>query len=256
MTSQCQTMISPEETAGQKPQENSSFLAKQKNNFSCLWWTVPLALLFCYIPFSSIIDLKIAHFFSIAGKFKAPKWTWAVYTYGLIPGQILFASCLLTCLVLFLQNVRSRLFFSSLYICLTLVIGGGVISHALFKQFWQRPRPKQTVLFGAKYPFCPIWKSYKGKKDRHLRSLPSGHATMGFYFLSLYFVGRRLKKIYLALFGIGMACFMGTLLSFVRFFQGGHFFSDSVLSLFIMWQTCYWLDRALGDYFVEREAYS
>ena len=248
MTSQRQTIFSPEEKARRKPQEY--------NSLSYLWWMTPLLLFFCYIPFSSAIDLKIAHFFSIGGKFKAPKWTWDVYTYGLIPGQILFATSLLTCATLFLQNSRSRLFFSSLYICLTLVIGGGLISHALFKQFWQRPRPKQTILFGAKYPFCPIWKSYKGKKDRHLRSLPSGHATMGFYFFALYFLGRRLKKFYLALFGIGMACFMGTLLSFVRFFQGGHFFSDSVLSLIIMWQTCYWLDRALGDYFVAREAYS
>jgi lipid A 4'-phosphatase len=100
-----------------------------------------------------------------------------------------------------------------------------------------------------------MWKCYKGKKDRHLRSLPSGHASMGFYFLSLYFIGKRLRKKYLTLFGAGMALFLGTLLSFVRFSQGGHFFSDSVLSFFIMWQTCYWLDRLLEDYFVERKAY-
>jgi lipid A 4'-phosphatase len=221
-----------------------------------VWWLLPLVLFFCYIPFSSAIDLKIADFFSVEGRFKAPKWTWNVYTYGLIPGQILFVISIVTAFILYFPNARSRLFVPSIYICLVLIVGGGLVSHAIFKQFWQRPRPKQTTLFGAKYPFCPLWKSYKGKKDRNLRSLPSGHASMGFYFFALCFVGRRLKKKYLALFGITMACFMGTLLSFARFSQGGHFFSDSVLSLIIMWETCYWLDRVMGDYFDSREAYT
>lgn len=218
-----------------------------------LWWIIPLVLFCCYLPFSSLIDLKIAQFFSVGGKFKAPKWTWVVYTYGIIPGQLLFIGSLVTSLFLYCKKSRTPLFFSSLYICLTLIVGGGLVSHALFKQFWQRPRPKQTTLFGAKYPYCPVWKSYQGKKDRHLRSLPSGHASMGFYFFSLYFLGRRLRKKYLALFGMGAACLMGVLLSYARFAQGGHFFSDSVLSLFIMWQTCYILDRLLEDSIVQRK---
>lgn len=212
------------------------------------WWIVPCLLFLCYLPFSSMIDLEVAHFFAVGERFRAPKWTWFVYTYGIIPGQVLFVvSCISLC-VLFFRNIRSSLFFSSLYICLTLVIGGGLISHALFKQFWQRPRPKQTTLFGGKYPYCPAWKTYTGKKDRHLRSLPSGHATMGFYFFSLYFVGRRLRKKYISVFGMGVGWILGAVLCYARFSQGGHFLSDSILSLFVMWQTCYWLDRILEKF--------
>jgi membrane-associated PAP2 superfamily phosphatase len=231
-------------------------VCKKRLDITSLWWIIPLALFLVYIPLSSIIDLKIADFFSVEGRFKAPKWTWSVYTYGLLPGQLLFLGSFFTTLYLFVHKNRSSSFFASLYICLVLIIGGGLVSHAVFKQFWQRPRPKQTTLFGAKYPYCPMWKLYKGKKDRNLRSLPSGHATMGFYFFSLYFVGRRLKKKYLALFGIGMACFLGTLLSFARFSQGGHFFSDSVLSLIIMWETCYWLNRWMENYFECQTSYA
>lgn len=219
------------------------------------WWIVPLLLFVCYIPFSSLSDLEIANYFSLEGKFKAPKWTWLVYTYGIIPGQLLFVCSALAFLYLCLQRSRSQLFFASAYVCLTLIVGGGLVSHAIFKKFWQRPRPKQTTLFGGKYPYCPAWKPYKGKKDRHLRSLPSGHATMGFYFFSLFFVGRRLRKRLLSVFGAGAACVLGAILCFARLSQGGHFLSDSVLSLFIMWQTCYWLDRALENYLVSRKAY-
>lgn len=131
------------------------------------------------------------------------------------------------------------------YIFLTLLVGSGLCGHAILKQFWARPRPKQTMLFGGKYPYHPVWKPYLGDKDRYLRSLPSGHATMGFYFFALYRLGRRMQKRWLAITGLFTALLLGGLLSWVRMAQGGHFFSDITISCLIMWLSACFLEPIL-----------
>lgn len=216
----------------------------QISKSSSLFWSIPLMLFLLYLPFCSTIDLNVAHFFSVNGRFNnAPKWTWLVYTYGLLPGQLLFAGSSITCLILFFLKSRGSPFFITLYLSLVLIVGGELISHVIFKQFWQRPRPKQTVLFGGKYPYCDMLTQYKGEKDRNLRSLPSGHTIMGFYFFSFIFLGRRLKKKSLVILGIALSLFLGGILTYSRLAQGGHFLSDIILTLLIMWQSAYWLDR-------------
>jgi membrane-associated phospholipid phosphatase len=215
----------------------------EEKNPSSLFWKIPLIFFLVLLPFSAGIDLAIARFFvGETGRFQAPAWCWTVYRYGLRPGQCLFivSNALLIIGIL----IRKKgVWNSALYISLTLFIGSGVIGHGVLKRFWQRPRPKQITLFGSTYPFCPIYTRYVGPADRHLRSLPSGHATMGFYFFSLYFLGRRTKKSWLKILGLIAACTMGGLLSWIRLYQGGHYFSDIVTSALIMWLTAYFLDR-------------
>jgi membrane-associated PAP2 superfamily phosphatase len=65
---------------------------------------------------------------------------------------------------------------------------------------------------------------------------------MGFYFFSLYFLGKRIEKKWLMWWGIFLAFFLGTLLSWARMAQGGHFLSDNIVSLLIMAGTAYVLD--------------
>lgn len=217
---------------------------------SSLFWIIPLVLFCLYLPFCSAIDLYVAHFFSVDRQCSAPHWTWLVYTYGLIPGQLLFIGSGVICLILFVLRARTLPFFIALYLSLVLIVGGGLISHGLIKQFWQRPRPKQTTLCGGTYPYCDIFTRYSGEKDRNLRSLPSGHTTMGFYFFSFIFLGIRLKRRFLTIAGIVLSIILGGILSYARLVQGGHFLSDIILSLLIMWQSAYWIEGWLFD---ERE---
>jgi len=207
-----------------------------------LLWNTPLIAFILYIPFSEQIDLNVsASFLGPEGKFQASTWCWKIYRYGLRPGQLLFVTSIITtCIALLLR--KRKTFLHALYVSLVLIIGSGIIGHGIFKRFWQRPRPKQTILFGSKYPFCAIYKRYTGPVDRHLRSVPSGHATMGFYFISLFFLGRRLNKKFLAITGIALTLILTFLLSWARLAQGGHFLSDLLAACVIMWTTAYWLD--------------
>ncbi len=216
---------------------------QQERNKTSLFWKVPLFSFLLFLPFSASIDLAVCRFFvGEAGRFQAPAWCWTAYRYGLRPGQSLFiVSSALFIIGLLIR--KKRVWNPALYISLTILIGSGVVGHGVLKKFWQRPRPKQTILFGAKYPFCPIYTRYVGPADRHLRSLPSGHATMGFYFFSLYFLGRKMGKRWLKIIGLIAAFSMGALLSWIRLYQGGHYFSDIVMSALIMWMTAYFLDR-------------
>lgn len=209
---------------------------------------IPIVLFLVYVPMSSFLDLQIATFFAnVQHKFHPPSWTWTVYRYGLIPGQLLFVVSFCTlCVGIFFWR-KSPVTKASLYLSLTLVIGSGGVGHAMLKQFWPRPRPKQSILFGGKYPYLPLWKPYTGNKDRNLRSLPSGHATMGFYFFALYFVGKRYQKRWLACTGMLVAILLGGLLGWIRMAQGGHYFSDIVVSCLIMWLSAAVLDTFFAN---------
>ncbi len=211
---------------------------------SSVSWKLPLLCFLLYLPFVDAVDHVVASYFlGDHSKFHAPAWSWAVYKYGLIPGQLLCAASALIFVASFFAHRLSSLQRPALYLCLTLAIGSGLFGHALFKQFWERPRPKQVALYGGTYPFCSLTTPYRGPADRHLRSLPSGHATMGFYFFALYFLGRRLGRRWLAWTGLCMAIVLGGLLSWVRLAQGGHFFSDIIVSMLLMWLSAYWVDR-------------
>jgi len=216
---------------------------KQKILSPPFFWKIPLILFLLILPFSASIDLATSSFFlGEHGRFQAPDWCWTVYRYGLRPGQLLFiGSCALFAIGILIR--KRTLWISTLYLSLTLLVGSGIIGHGVLKRFWQRPRPKQVTLFGGSYPFCPIYTRYIGPADRHLRSLPSGHATMGFYFFSLYFLGRRMRRRWIKIAGLLTACGMGALLAWARLSQGGHYLSDIATSALIMWLTAYWLDR-------------
>ena len=205
----------------------------------------------------SELDLAIARYFLRPdGRFHAPAWCLFVYTYGLIPGQLLFFGSSFFFIASSFSARFKRVRWPALYIALTLIIGSGFFGHAIFKQFWNRPRPKQVVLFGGKYPYCSLTSPYTGPSDRFLRSLPSGHATMGFYFLSLFFVGKRLGRRWIRRGGLCITVSLGTLVAWARLAQGGHFLSDIIVSMGLMWMTAYWLDQFMFEHAAEGYDYS
>lgn len=206
---------------------------------------------------SSFLDIRIASWFADDDhRFHAPSWCLFVYNYGLLPGQILFFGSLFVAFAAFCVRHR-KIALSSLYLVLTLVLGSGCIGNVC-KQFWPRPRPKQTILFGGTFPFQPFFRPYPKQPTKKLRSLPSGHATMGFYFVSLYFLGRRMRMKWLEKSGLILAFSLGIILAWARMAQGGHFLSDNIVSFVIMIGTAYLLDTF--DFFTksinERSTYA
>ncbi len=119
------------------------------------------------------------------------------------------------------------------FLVLNGIIGPGILTNALLKEYWGRPRPRDVVNFGGRSEFEPVL-TYDATSEG--LSFPCGHATMGFYFLAFYFLvrGRRPDLAQGILFG---SLVLGGLMGIARMTQGGHFFSDVVWSAVVCWYT-------------------
>ncbi len=121
-----------------------------------------------------------------------------------------------------------------------------LIINALLKPGWGRPRPRQIENFGGNALYRSFYSPDFGHhtSDKY-KSMPSGHASMGFYFFALAVLGRRLKNRKLEILGYCLAFGLGGLLGLTRIAQGGHFFSDVMISALITWWVALTLDWIL-----------
>lgn len=120
------------------------------------------------------------------------------------------------------------------FLLVSLLLGPGVLVHNIFKEGFERPRPRQVQEFGGQSGFTPAW-VISDQCVGKCKSFVSGHAAMGFYIMVFAWVTRRRAWLWA---GIGL----GTVLSLVRISQGGHFLSDTVFAGFL----CYFVYRGLA----------
>lgn len=67
------------------------------------------------------------------------------------------------------------------------------------------------------------------------RCFPAGHASTGFCLMTFYFIGKYLRRRYLAAAGLIGGLTIGFILGFGRVLQGAHFLSHNVGSAIICW---------------------
>ncbi|MBS4168683.1 phosphatase PAP2 family protein [Parachlamydia sp. AcF125] len=200
-------------------------------------WLWPLLIWLCLTPFTAHLDLAISrYFYSVkAGHFSSNLvYQWA-YCYGTWPGLFLAMVALIVWALSFFTPAWKKWRSSALLLVLTCAIGSGLIVHAILKDNWGRPRPRQTTEFGGQLHFRPYYLPHFAKQAEEAKSFPSGHSSMGFYFVALIVLGSALNKKVLVYTGIVCTLILGTLLSLTRIAQGGHFFSDVLFSGLIMW---------------------
>ncbi len=182
------------------------------------------------------LDLAVARPFYHAPGDKWPAgdgFIWqGIYHFGVFPGFLVAvgAFCLL---MLGIGRPRlSRYRKISAYLVLVLAIGAGLVTNALLKDHWGRPRPREVIEFGGEHRFEPLMTIDPSSPGK---SFPCGHATMGFYFFApgLVFLalGRR-RTGGLVLLG---AVVFGAALGMARTTQGGHFASDTLWAAGVMW---------------------
>jgi membrane-associated PAP2 superfamily phosphatase len=112
----------------------------------------------------------------------------------------------------------------ALFFLLSLAIGPGLITNTLLKDHWGRPRPLHIREFGGERAYRKIWVKTDFKNGR---SFPSGHAAIGFFLMTPYFVLRKKKDRWATVFlVVGLS--YGSLMGLGRMFQGAHFPSDIV----------------------------
>jgi lipid A 4'-phosphatase len=109
-----------------------------------------------------------------------------------------------------------------LFLALLLVLGPGLVINVGLKDHTGRSRPKQVKEFGGNQPYRPLGEL--GPRDGG-SSFPSGHASMGFYWLGLaiYFRAQRRNWAW-GFAALGLT--HGLLMGLGRMAQGGHWLSD------------------------------
>lgn len=112
------------------------------------------------------------------------------------------------------------------YLFLVLILGAGLIVNVMFKDHFGRARPRDIEEFGGSKRFTPAF--VVSNECNTNCSFSSGEGAAGFFSLALALALSRKRAIFLA----GMA--IGSLVSLSRIAAGAHFFSDTVVSFFVM----------------------
>ena len=112
------------------------------------------------------------------------------------------------------------------YLLLVAIVGAGLIVNVAFKNNVGRARPRDVVEFGGEKQFTPAF--VLSRECRTNCSFSSGDAAGAFISIALAMALTHRRR-YLA-----AAVAFGALVSFSRVSAGAHFFSDTVVSFFVM----------------------
>jgi lipid A 4'-phosphatase len=128
----------------------------------------------------------------------------------------------------------------------SLILGPGLIVNVIFKEFWGRPRPSQTVLWPnsenpENLPFYKVWDpAFLNGLDKP--SFPSGHVSVTVIYIVIFYIFKHpeitahligeFKKFKIRLFtifkytGLVLAFPGGLIMGFARMSAGAHHPSD------------------------------
>lgn len=165
-----------------------------------------------------------------------------LYDYGTLPALITAIAGLVIFVASYFTRNLARYRKPGLFLALVMILAPGLLVNAIFKEHWGRPRPRNVTEFKGEYEFeQPL--EYDESSPGN--SFPSGHASMGFYFFTLYFLSRGRKKNlspWIFLFSLSFGILMGA----VRMAQGGHFVSDVLWSAGFVYLSSALLYHLLG----------
>lgn len=214
-----------------------------------LWWLLPVLAMALITPFTPALDMDLASYFYTPvvggkGEFVDHGFYNFMYFYGVIPGEAAGLLAFIMFVLTYFLPKWKKWRPAALVLLLTMVLGAGFIVHTLLKDQWGRPRPKQVEQFGGIQSFRPYYKPNFFHQPEPSKSFPCGHCTMGFYFFAFALVFKRLGKTAWFYCALAFALLLGAALGITRMAQGGHFFSDVLMTALIMWlvaYTCDWL---------------
>ncbi len=112
------------------------------------------------------------------------------------------------------------------YLFVVLILGAGLVVNVIFKDNFGRARPRDIAEFGGSKQFTPAF-VVSDQCDTNC-SFSSGEGAAGFFSLALALALSRRRAVLLAALGVG------GLVSFLRVAAGAHFFSDTIVSFFVM----------------------
>jgi len=188
---------------------------------------LPLALLLVATALIRVfgLDMRLAARFhdSQNGWFLGSNWlVQLLYHYGTWPSIIVaIVAGIVWVTSAFNNRLRSNRQLA-MFVALTMVVGPGLLVNLVFKEHYGRPRPREVTEFGGHREFAPVLEPHVGEGGQ---SFPSGHAAMGFFWLSLgIFYCERNRRLALASVVLGLV--HGVCMGIGRIAQGAHWLSD------------------------------
>lgn len=132
--------------------------------------------------------------------------------------------------------VRSRIAWRrhAIFPILSVIAGPGLLINAVFKDHWDRPRPREIVAFGGplQYVRAPLPGSESGA------SFPCGHCSVGFLYGAGWWIWRK-RHPRAAQASLAVGVVVGLSLGLGRMAAGGHFLSDVVWSAILAYGICH-----------------
>ena len=158
-------------------------------------------------------------------------WSW-LYDYGEAPG-IIFSLISFFLWMFYRTNSGWSKLRPYLLICaITPFIASLLLVNVVLKDHTGRPRPREIVQFNGNWEYKPVLEA--GVPGRG-HSFPCGHCSIAFTLTAGIVFWRRSRKFALSSLSLGLA--YGMLMSLARIVQGGHFLSDTLWSLGVVWLT-------------------
>lgn len=192
-------------------------------------WLFFIACLVFFDLFPSL-DLVIAAMtWSQDEQFKYANLAWVQISY-LVFSKIHFLYLLVLIYFVIAQKIKinnqNRLRMRAGFLLVALILGPGLVVNQVFKENWGRARPREVVNFGGNSQYTSPMQ-ISNECDGNC-SFVSGHAAGAFFILSLTWVFRHRRWLWLGLLS-------GGLVGIGRVLQGGHFFSDVVFSFWAVY---------------------
>jgi len=129
----------------------------------------------------------------------------------------------------------------AILVLLSVALGPGLLVNGIFKDHWNRPRPRDVVEFGGALAYAPAPLRGEGGK-----SFPCGHCSVGFLYALGWWIWRK-RRPRLAVLSLAIGVIVGFALGIGRMAAGGHFLSDIVWSALIALGVAHLLDRYVLD---------
>jgi membrane-associated PAP2 superfamily phosphatase len=165
----------------------------------------------------------------------------AVYDIGVWPANVVGFGSLVALLGSRSRGALRRHRRGLLLLVLVLALGPGVAVNLALKEHWGRPRPRDVEELGGDQTFLPVG-------DRGIpgggESFPSGHAAMGFFFLTFYLLLRD-RRPGAARWALAGSIVAGCLLGFQRIAVGAHWPSDVLWAGGVVYLTALAVDALL-----------
>jgi len=162
---------------------------------------------------------------------ETPPWNW-LYEYGVIPGILVSILSFFTW-IYSRTNKKLAILRPYFLICaLTPIIASALLVNVVLKDHTGRPRPREIKQFSGNWEYLPALQT--GIPGRG-HSFPCGHCSIAFTLTSGVVFWRHSRKFAISSLSLGLV--FGILMSIARIVQGGHFITDAMWSLGVVWLT-------------------